>query len=86
MIVLAVDGVSNGEPKKLVAVYDSSYLPCGIKTNSSYDLTDYKYVYFQVPHPDWLNKTTCVKSCPSFKDNDEKLKKYPNGLSCNTKN
>lgn len=34
MVVLAIDGVANGEPKRLVAVYDSSWYPCGLDTKA----------------------------------------------------
>jgi len=61
MIVLCVEGVVSGEPFKLVAVWDSSWAPCGIDS-----LESKPYIYFPVPHPDHLNKTTCVKECPSY--------------------
>ena len=50
--------LANGEPERLIAVYDSSNKSCGI------DYPDYPYLYWPVPLPDQLNRTTCVESCP----------------------
>lgn len=83
MVVLAVEGITLGEPLKLVAAWDASYSPCGLGDNE-----DKPYIYFAIPHPDWLNKTTCVKECPNYETVAEKEKKWPGtkGLDCNTKN
>lgn len=82
MVSIGSVGASDGQPFKLVAAWDSSYHPCG-QSHNGYDLKDKKYVYFAVPHPDHLNKTTCVKSCPSFSTEEEKNSKYSDGLECN---
>lgn len=81
MIVLAIEGVTSGEPYKMIAVWDSSWAPCGLG-----DLEDKPYVYFAIPHPDHLNKTTCVEECPMYMDADEKEEKYSKGLNCNLVN
>lgn len=81
MVVLAIEGVATGEPYKLVAVWDASWSPCGLD-----ELESKPYVYFAVPHPDFLNKTTCVSECPSYMTPEEKDTKYPKGLDCNLKN
>lgn len=94
MCYVGVDGFANGDPSKLVAVYDSSWLPCGKETQgedgTTYDLTDYKYVYFAIPYPGYLDKTTCVKECPSL-DGEEGEEQnpddvYPDGIDCNLYN
>lgn len=69
IVVIAIIGIAKGEPKRLIAVYDSSWFPCGVETKTdnttisnsgSVNLEEYKYIYFPVPHPDHLNKTVCV--------------------------
>lgn len=65
MVVLAIEGLASGEPYKMIAAWDSSWTPCGLD-----DLEEYKYIYFAIPHPDHLNKTTCVKECPSYFEED----------------
>jgi hypothetical protein len=32
---------------------------------------NYKYLYFWLPLPNYLNKTTCVKECPTFEGTEE---------------
>ena len=53
-------GWVKGDPVRIVAVYDSSNKSCGI------DIIGKPYLYFSVPHTDWLNKTTCVSECPIY--------------------
>lgn len=77
MIYIVAAGFSDGEPYKLIAAWDSSWSPCGID-----ELEDKKYIYFAIPHPDHLNKTTCVSECPTYTDEKDK----PTELDCNLKN
>lgn len=62
-----------GDPIRIVAVYDSSNKSCGI------DIIGKPFLYFSVPHTDWLNKTTCVSECPTYKNESE----APTELNCN---
>ena len=39
-------------------------------------------MYFNVPHPDFLNETTCVSACPNYFTEEEK----PKSLDCNINN
>ncbi|EGR28329.1 solute carrier family 44 protein member 2, putative [Ichthyophthirius multifiliis] len=69
-------GIANGQPKRLIAVYDKSGAACGLDNQS-----DRKYIYFYIPYYDSLNKknyftyNTCVKECPN---NTQKV------IDCNT--
>lgn len=49
---------------------------CGI--SSGYK--DYKYLYFWTPMKGYLNRTTCVKSCPSPVGDIEIAKYYYNSV------
>lgn len=60
----------------MIAVYDASNKSCGI------DIEGKPYLYFMVPHPDWLNRTTCVEQCPNFTDYNDR----PRSLNCNLNN
>lgn len=77
MIYIVAAGFTDGKPHALMAAWDSSWSPCGVD-----DLEDKPYIYFAIPHPDHLNKTTCVKECPTYNDDSKK----PTKLDCNLKN
>jgi hypothetical protein len=49
---------------------------CGV--DAGYE--DYKYIYFAVPFFDNLNKTTCLKKCPTWNTTTPK----PTELECKT--
>jgi len=66
--------MSNGEPDRLFAVYDSSNKSCGI------DVADKPYVYFPIPNTDSLNVRTCVSACPTYLNDADR----PASLDCNT--
>lgn len=72
----------------MVAVYDSSGLPCGMTTTVDgvdYNLEEYKYVYFAVPYPGELDRTYCVKECPAIDSDSDADTEYSDGIDCNTK-
>jgi hypothetical protein len=52
-------GLANGDPSRLLSVYDASNRSCG------YDIPDKPYLYFPLPLPGSLNISTCVSQCPS---------------------
>lgn len=61
---ISMEGYSKGYQtlnyEKLVAVYDGSGNSC--QYTAGYE--DYNYLYFWLPIPGYLHKTTCVKACP----------------------
>ena len=61
MVFVGYRGLSNGTPDKYLGVYDVSGNMCG--KSAGYE--GYNYVYFWLPITGFLNKTTCVKTCPT---------------------
>lgn len=59
-MVLAFVAFSLGNPKRLAQPFDPDHKPCGIG-----EYEEFKYIYFATPHPDYLYRTACVRSCPA---------------------
>jgi hypothetical protein len=62
MFGLFIWGVTTGQPENLLHGYDinNPRQQCGVG-----NLKDYPYVYFASPYPSLLNRTVCVKACPT---------------------
>ena len=63
--------MTTGEPETYLAVWDGGGVKCGLDANAK----DYKYLYFWTPASNYLNRTTCVKACPT-EVSDVDLYKY----------
>jgi hypothetical protein len=49
----------------MFGVYDGSGHMCG-PYSSNPEFVDYPYLYFWMPYPGFLDKTTCMKECPEI--------------------
>lgn len=54
-------GLTKGNPESLGRGYDYNGRICGIDAA----VADYGYLYFAIPYKGYLDKTICVKSCPT---------------------
>jgi len=73
MVAVSAYALSHGNPSQLVAPYDSDGNQCGYG-----NLSDYKYLYFAVPFPNYINTTVCTKACPSYTNSSN----YPTQIDC----
>lgn len=64
--IIAFVGFGRGNPKLLAVPYDPDGRSCGI------DLPDHPYIYFVTPTTGYLNRTTCVKSCPVYQNETQR--------------
>jgi hypothetical protein len=73
-VVMAYIGyisMTTGEPETYLAVWDGGGVKCGLDAQAK----EHKYLYFWTPASKYLNRTTCVKTCPT-ETNDIELAKY----------
>jgi len=71
MAYIGYISMTTGEPETYLAVWDGGGVKCGLDTAAK----DHKYLYFWTPASKYLNRTTCVKACPT-EVNDIELAKY----------
>jgi len=58
---VTIYGLTKGNPESLGRGYDYDGRLCGIDSA----VADYGYLYFAIPYSGYLNRTVCVKSCPT---------------------
>eukprot|EP00828_Plagiopyla_frontata_P009593 TRINITY_DN1495_c0_g1_i2.p1 TRINITY_DN1495_c0_g1~~TRINITY_DN1495_c0_g1_i2.p1 ORF type:complete len:641 (+),score=63.83 TRINITY_DN1495_c0_g1_i2:43-1923(+) len=76
LIALFCYGVAEGDPTKLVEVFDVDSNRCGKTTG----FEDYKYLYYMVPLPNYLYRGICVKECPQWPSSQS----TPTTINCKT--
>lgn len=73
MFGCGIYGFANGDPLLLTYPFDSSGNQCGAPDD---DAEDYPYLYFPVPHHEYIELTVCVEECPE--EWGEEIDCYPN--------
>ena len=64
LVTVAMKGMADGKPEKLLDLYDPDGNACGRTAG----FEDYKYMYFWLPIPGQMHKRSCLKKCEPFAD------------------